>query len=57
MASAVAKKPQGELVEKSFINYFPVVLVCILICGVPSAILNSAAGIFYPVMAEASAYP
>lgn len=52
MASAVAKKPQGELVEKSFIHYFPVVLVCILICGVPSAILNSAAGIFYPVMAE-----
>ena len=42
----------GELVEKSFIHYLPVVIVGILICGVPSAILNSCAGIFYPVIAE-----
>lgn len=47
----IEKKPQGELVEKSFVHYLPVVIVGCLICGVPSAILNSAAGIFYPVMA------
>lgn len=50
----LAKKSQsgGELVEKSFIHYLPVVIVGILICGVPSAILNSCAGIYYPVMAD-----
>ena len=41
-----------ELVEKSFIHYVPIIIVGILICGVPSAILNSCAGIYYPVMAE-----
>lgn len=41
-----------ELKEKSFIHYLPIVIGGILICGVPSAILNSAAGIYYPVMAE-----
>ena len=45
-------KTSTELVEKSFIHYLPVVIVGILICGVPSAILNSCAGIYYPVMAD-----
>lgn len=52
MSAAVMKKGGGELVEKSFIHYLPIVIVCIAICFVPSAILNSAAGIYYPVMAE-----
>lgn len=50
--AAIEKKGQGELVEKSFIHYLPIVIVGVLICGVPSAILNSCAGIYYPVMAE-----
>lgn len=50
--SRKASAGTGELVEKSFIHYVPIIIVCILICGVPSAILNSAAGIYYPVMAE-----
>lgn len=52
MANEMAKSGSTELVEKSFIHYLPIVLVGVLICGVPSAILNSCAGIYYPVMAE-----
>lgn len=49
---AKKKYTPEECVEKSFIHYLPIVIVGILICGVPSAILNSCAGIYYPVMAE-----
>ena len=49
---AIEKAKSTELVEKSFVHYLPVVIIGVLICGVPSAILNSCAGIYYPVMAE-----
>ncbi len=48
----MATAKSTELVEKSFIHYVPIAIVGILICAVPSAILNSCAGIYYPVMAE-----
>lgn len=47
-----SKTADTNLEEKSFIHYFPIVLVGVLICAVPSAILNSCCGIFFPVMAE-----
>lgn len=47
-----SKTADTNLEEKSFIHYFPIVLVGMLICAVPSAILNSCCGIFFPVMAE-----
>lgn len=51
-SSALRQGPTGDLVEKSFIHYLPIVIVGILICGVPSAIMSSAAGIYYPVVAQ-----
>lgn len=47
-----SKTADTNLEEKSFIHYFPIVLVGVLICAVPSAILNSCCGIFFPVMAQ-----
>lgn len=52
MASIEKKGQPTELVEKSFVHYLPIVIVGCLICGVPSAILNSCAGIYYPAMAQ-----
>lgn len=52
MASITKNQGGTELVEKSFVHYLPIVIVGILICGVPSAILNGCAGIYYPVMAQ-----
>lgn len=52
MASIEKKQENTELVEKSFVHYLPIVVVGCLICGVPSAILNSCAGIYYPAMAQ-----
>lgn len=46
-----------ELVEKSFVHYLPVVIVGILLCGVPSAIMTSCAGIYYPVIAKDMGVP
>ena len=50
--SKTAKSSGAAPVEKGLIYYVPIILVGVLICGVPSAILNSCAGIYYPVMAE-----
>ena len=48
-----SKKHDGQaLEEKSLIHYVPIIIVGVLICAVPSAILNSCAGIYYPVMAD-----
>lgn len=48
---------KGELVEKSFVHYLPVVIVGVLLCGVPSSIMSSLAGIYYPVIAEDMGVP
>lgn len=45
-------KTTGELVEKGFSSYLPVVVTMCLMCGVQLAMLMSCASIFYPVISE-----
>ena len=40
-----------ELQAKGFSSYVPVVATCMVLCGVPAAMLMSCGGIFYPVIA------
>jgi len=42
-----------QLTEKGFASYLPIIIACCTMCGVPSAMLVSSAGIFYgPIAAD-----
>ncbi|MGI6590583.1 MAG: CynX/NimT family MFS transporter [Eggerthellaceae bacterium] len=52
MSETIVKKEVGELEERGFSSYLPVIVTCAVMCGVPCAMQVSCASIMMPAVAD-----